>query len=157
MYYWRIYECYKNGASDDTLKNIAMYYDYLEIQPTLNNSFLLVEDKDNFKSIKDLENLNKKVIEIGDELGKLVVATCDCHYVEKMTKSTELFCDLGQHIKVKYRCKWKIETEVSEGLESTSDEELYFRTTREMLDEFSYLGADKAKEVVITNTNKLVT
>ena len=146
----------KNGASDDALKNIAMYYDYLEIQPTLNNSFLLVEDKENFKSVKDLENLNKKVIEIGDELGKSVVATCDCHYVEKNDKIYRTILRLGTtYKKSNIDASGKLKTEVSESLESTSDEELYFRTTREMLDEFSYLGADKAKEVVVTNTNKI--
>ncbi len=146
----------RNGASDENLKSIAMYYDYLEIQPVLNNSFLLVEDKENFKSIKDLEDLNKKVVEIADSLGKPVVATCDCHYVEKGDKIYRNILRIGTtYKKSNTDAEGKLKTEVAEGLESTSDEELYFRTTKEMLDEFTYLGIDKAKEVVITNTNKI--
>ena len=146
----------RNGASDDNLKNMAMYYDYLEIQPVLNNSFLLVEDKENFKNLTDLENLNKKVIEIADELGKPVVATCDCHYVNKDDKIYRTILRIGTtYKKSNTDAEGKLKTEVAEGLESTNEEELYFRTTKEMLDEFSYLGIDKAKEVVITNTNKI--
>lgn len=146
----------RNGASDDALKNIATYYDYLEIQPTLNNSFLLSEDRENFKSIKDLEDLNKKVIEIADSLGKPVVATCDCHYVEKEDKIYRTILRLGTtYKKSNFDASGNLKAEVSEGLESTSEEDLYFRTTKEMLDEFSYLGIDKAREVVITNTNAI--
>ena len=134
----------RNGASDENLKSIAMYYDYLEIQPVLNNSFLLVEDKENFKSIKDLEDLNKKVVEIADSLGKPVVATCDCHYVEKGDKIYRNILRIGTtYKKSNTDAEGKLKTEVAEGLESTSDEELYFRTTKEMLDEFTYLGIDK--------------
>ena len=146
----------RNGASDETLKNIASYYDYLEIQPVLNNSFLLVEDKENFKNITDLENLNKKVVEIADDLGKLVVATCDCHYVEKSDKVFRTILRLGStYKKSNFDASGNLKVEVSEGLESTSEEELYFRTTKEMLDEFAYLGIDKAREVVVTNSNKI--
>ncbi|MBO6119745.1 MAG: PolC-type DNA polymerase III [Lachnospiraceae bacterium] len=146
----------KNGASDDYLKNIAMYYDYLEIQPVLNNSFLLIEDKENFKSIKDLEDLNRKVIEIADEIGKLVVATCDCHYVEKSDKLFRTILRIGtSYKKTNVNAEGKLKVEIAEGLESSNAEELYFRTTKEMLDEFAYLGIDKAREVVITNTNKI--
>ena len=144
------------GASDEHLKNIASYYDYLEVQPILNNSFLLKEDKDNFKSIKDLEDLNKKVVEIGEALNKPVVATCDCHYIEKSDKIFRTILRYGSVFKQTNKdAKGDLKEEVSEGLESSDREELYFRTTKEMLDEFSYLGLDKAKEIVVTNTNKI--
>ena len=144
----------RNGASDEILKNIAEYYDYLEIQPVLNNSFLLRDDKENFKTITDLENLNRKVIEIADDLGKLVVATCDCHYVERADKVYRSILRVGSAYKKSNTDEeGNLKTEVAEGLESSNIEELYFRTTKEMLDEFAYLGVDKAKEVVITNTN----
>ena len=144
----------KDGANDDRLKDIANFYDYLEIQPTLNNSFLLKSDKENFKSIADLEDLNKKVVKIGEELDKLVVATCDCHYVEKSDKIYREILRFGStYKKSNFDSSGKLKIEVSEGLESSSEEELYFRTTKEMLDEFSYLGVDKAKEVVVKNTN----
>ena len=144
----------KNGASDERLKEIASYYDYLEIQPTLNNSFLLQKDKENFKTLTDLENLNKKVVEIGEELDKLVVATCDCHYVEKNDKLYRTILRYGtMYKKTNYDASGKLKTEISDSAESSDREELYFRTTREMLDEFSYLGVEKAREVVVTNTN----
>ena len=144
----------KDGASDIRLKEIASFYDYLEIQPTLNNSFLLKNDNNNFKSIADLENLNKKVVKIGEELDKLVVATCDCHYVDKTDKIYRDILRFGSTFKKSnFDANGKLKLDVSEGLESSSNEELYFRTTKEMLNEFSYLGIDKAKEVVIKNTN----
>ena len=144
----------KNGADDNRLKEIANFYDYLEIQPTLNNSFLLKSDKENFKSLADLENLNKKVVKIGEELDKLVVATCDCHYVEKSDKVYREILRFGStYKKSNFDSNGKLKAEVSEGLESSNEEELYFRTTKEMLDEFAYLGVDKAKEVVVKNTN----
>ncbi len=144
----------KNGASDERLKEIANFYDYLEIQPTLNNSFLLTKDKENFKSLADLENLNKKVVSIGEELDKLVVATCDCHYVEKSDKVYRTILRYGTtYKKTNYDANGNLKLEVSENIESSDREELYFRTTKEMLEEFSYLGEDKAKEVVVTNTN----
>ena len=144
----------KNGASDERLKEIASFYDYLEIQPTLNNSFLLSKDRENFKSLADLENLNKKVVEIGEELDKLVVATCDCHYVEKSDKIYRTILRYGTtYKKTNYDANGNLKLEVSDNIEVSDQEELYFRTTREMLDEFSYLGDEKAKEVVVTNTN----
>ncbi len=144
----------KNGASDERLKEIASYYDYLEIQPTLNNSFLLQKDKENFKTLTDLENLNKKVVEIGEKIDKPVVATCDCHYVEKNDKLYRTILRYGtMYKKTNYDANGKLKTEISESAESSDREELYFRTTKEMLDEFSYLGVEKAREVVIKNTN----
>ena len=146
----------KDGANDEKLKTIAEYYDYLEIQPTLNNSFLLNDDKENFKTIRDLEELNKKVVKIGEEINKPVVATCDCHYVDKEDKIFRTILRFGTtYKKSNIDSSGKLKTEVSEGLESSNAEELYFRTTKEMLDEFAYLGKDKAREVVVTNTNMI--
>ncbi|MBO6134416.1 MAG: PolC-type DNA polymerase III [Lachnospiraceae bacterium] len=144
----------KDNVDDKKLQEIASFYDYLEIQPTLNNSFLLNEDSENFKSIKDLEALNIKVVKIGEELDKPVVATCDCHYVEKTDKIYREILRFGTMNKKVNRDKdGNIKEEVSAELESTNQELLYFRTTKEMLDEFSYLGVDKAYEVVVKNTN----
>lgn len=137
------------GASDDELINIASFYDYLEIQPHMNNSFLLNENK-NFKTIEDLKNIDKKIIEIGDKLNKLVVATCDAHYIDKEEKVFREMLITGIYSKKKYQNANSIKDS-----ESSSKEELYFRTTKEMLDEFSYLGVDKAYEVVVINTNKI--
>ena len=144
----------KNSVDDEELKSIASFYDYLEIQPTLNNSFLLNSDSANFKSITDLENLNKKVIKIGEELDKPVVATCDCHYVDKGDKIYREILRVGTTNKKSNIDKdGKVKAEISSELENSNEELLYFRTTKEMLDEFSYLGIDKAYEVVVKNTN----
>ena len=146
----------KDNIDDYKLKDIANFYDYLEIQPTLNNSFLLTNEADSFKSIKDLEDLNKKVIKIGEELNKPVVATCDCHYVDKEDKIYREILRAGIVSKKSNLDKdGKVKKDISAELESSSDELLYFRTTKEMLDEFSYLGADKAYEVVVENTNRI--
>ena len=76
----------RNFESDETLEKIANYYDYLEIQPHMNNSFLLKKEPDKFKSEEDLIALNKRIIRLGERLNKLVVATTDCHYLDKEDK-----------------------------------------------------------------------
>ena len=144
----------KDNLPDEELIDIASFYDYLEIQPVLNNSFLLKQDSENFKTLKDLENLNKKVVELADKLDKLVVATCDCHYVDKGDKIFREILRTGiRNKKTNRDSDGSMKDYESIGLESTSDELLYFRTTKEMLDEFAYLGVDKAYEVVVKNTN----
>lgn len=155
----------KNGSDDEDLIRIASYYDYLEIQPAMNNSFLYEKDKANFSSIEDLQNLNKKVVEIGALLNKPVVATCDSHYVDKEDKIYRTILKYGEsHKKSNENNNLKNEKDVTNtdivatknddsSDDVLSNEELYFRTTDEMLKEFEYLGNDKAYEVVIKNTN----
>ena len=141
------------GASDDELMNIASFYDYLEIQPALNNSFLMNENA-NFKTIEDLQNIDRKVIDIGNKLNKLVVATCDAHYIDKEEKIFREMLKTGIYSKKKNRDKDnKIKESAKQDMEGSHLEELYFRTTKEMLDEFEFLGTEKAYEVVVTNTN----
>lgn len=145
----------KNGSSDDEIKNIASFYDYLEIQPSSNNAFLLEKDPENFKSFDDLNNLSKKVVEIGDILKKPVVATCDCHYIEKEDRIYREILKFGSWFKKSNIDKnGTIKDSAKDTEDDVSDkEELYFRTTGEMLSEFSFLGVDKAYEVVVKNTN----
>ena len=144
----------RNFESDETLEKIANYYDYLEIQPHMNNSFLLKKEPDKFKSEEDLIALNKRIIRLGERLNKLVVATTDCHYLDKEDK---IFREIVQHgfmfKKVNYDKDGNIKKELIEDTEESGNEYLYFRTTDEMLAEFSYLSSDKAYEVVIKNTN----
>ncbi len=128
-----LFKAIVDRRSDEELIEIANFYDYLEIQPICNNMFLIDEGK--ASSIADLQNFNRKVVELGEKLGKPVVATCDAHV---MTKEEEI----GRKILVSNKFK-----------DGDRDIGLFLRTTDEMLAEFEYLGKEKAYEVVVKNTN----
>ncbi len=117
--------------SDRELKRIASFYDFLEIQPLCNNAFLLRNGTAG--SEEELREYNRRVLRIGDELGKPVCATGDVHFLDP---TDEVFRRIL--LSNKY-------TDCDEPLP------LYFKTTDEMLAEFSYLGEDRAREVVIDN------
>lgn len=128
-------------ASEERLKEIVDYYDYLEIQPLGNNAFLIRNYENNakghkVKDVKGLEDLNRKVLELGDRYGKKVVATGDVHFLDPQDEV--------------YR---RIVLDAQNFEDADDQAPLYYRTTEEMLDEFAYLGEERAREVVITNTN----
>lgn len=128
------------GESDEELIKKAKFYDYLEVQPLGNNEFLINEDKfGNVNSKKDLEDLNRKVIEIGEKAGRPVCATSDAHY---------MFAE-DQRNRDILLSNWEKPGKIE------SHPPVYIRTTQEMLDEFSYLPKEKAIEIVITNTRKI--
>ena len=127
-----------DGGSRLEQRRLASFYDYLEIQPLRNNQFLLSGDRPKARSEEDLRAFNRRVVNLGAEIGVPVVATCDVH-----------FLDPEQEI---YR---KILLTSKGFADAERDLPLYFRTTEEMLDEFSYLGAEKAYEVVVENTNRI--
>jgi DNA polymerase-3 subunit alpha (Gram-positive type) len=133
-----IFNAVVEGYSRLEQRRLAEFYDYLEIQPLSNNSFMLFGDRPKAGSQDDLKAFNKRVIELGRETGKPVVATTDAHFLDP---EQEIF----RHILLN-----------SKGFEDADRElPLYFRTTDEMLEEFDYLGAETAYEVVVTNTRRI--
>ncbi|WP_317303129.1 PolC-type DNA polymerase III [Acidaminococcus timonensis] len=132
-----VYRAILAGVDHEELKEIASYYDYLEIQPTGNNNYLIRDPRfPNITSVEDLQDINRQILALGDELGKMTVATCDVHFLNPEDALARKILQAGM---------------------GYSDEEqppLYFRTTEEMLAEFDYLG-DRACEVVVENPNKI--
>jgi DNA polymerase III subunit alpha, Gram-positive type len=132
-----VFQAIINGATQDEILEIAKFYDYMEIQPTGNNQYLIREDKyPNINTQKDLENINKRIYDIGKELGKLTVATCDVHFLNPEDAAIRTILQAGQG----YR-------------DAEEQPPLFLRTTEEMLAEFSYLGQEKAYEIVVINPN----
>ncbi len=120
----------------DEVNKIIDFYDYLEIQPLGNNAFMLRENiVENEETLKDI---NKTIIDLGKKNGKLTVATCDVHFMNPHDSIYRAILQAGQGFS-----------------DADNQAPLYFRTTEEMLEEFSYLGDELAFEVVVTNTNKI--
>lgn len=129
-----VFSAVVHGENKDELARIAGFYDYLEIQPTTNNAFMIRRGM--AKNYEQLQLFNKQIIQLGEQLGKPVVATTDAHF---LNPEDEIYRSIILAVK---------------GMEDGSQPlPLYFRTTEEMLAEFSYLGEAKAFEVVVTNTN----
>jgi len=133
-----LYRALLRGAPQAEIADIVNFYDYLEVQPLGNNAFMLRDEKSSVNTWEDLQDLNRKVIELGEQWNKLVCATCDVHFLDP---EDEVYRRIIM---------------ASKGFKDADDQApLYLRTTEEMLGEFEYLGSDKAEEIVITNTRKI--
>ena len=123
-------------ASDGELAQIASFYDYLEVQPDGNNMFMVRDGR--LRNIESVRDITRKVVGIGEATGKKVCATCDVHFIEPQDEYFRRILMHGQGY-----------------TDADNQAPLYYRTTEEMLREFSYLGADKAREIVIDNTRAI--
>lgn len=146
-----LYRAILEERPEEEILEIASFYDYLEIQPTGNNRFMLEahsdpnskhpdrnKEFDKINTVEDIENVNRKVIAIADRLGKPVVATGDVHFMDPEDAKYRAILMSGQGF-----------------TDADRQAPLYFKTTEEMLAEFSYLGEETAKEIVVTNPNKI--
>ena len=134
-----LYQALLRNAPEQEIARLVNFYDYLEIQPLGNNHFMIADEKnDMVNSEEDLKELNRKIVKLGEQFQKPVVATCDVHFMDPQDEVYRRIIMAGN------------------GFSDADDQApLYLRTTEEMLEEFAYLGSEKAEEVVITNTNKI--
>ena len=138
-----LYQAFYRHRPMEEVRQIAEFYDYFEIQPLINNRFLTEDRTEGGKypdrrrlTVDDLKDINRQIVALGEEMGKPVVATTDAHYDRDTSAIYRNIIMAGQGYK-----------------DAESGQGLYLRTTDEMMEEFSYLGADTARKVVIENTN----
>ena len=133
-----LYKAILNGRPQEEITRLVNFYDYLEIQPLGNNAFMVRDEDSPIASDEDLIAINKKIVKLGEEFNKPVVATCDVHFLDPEDEVYRRIIMAGKGFK-----------------DADDQAPLYLRTTEEMLKEFEYLGSAKAEEIVITNTNKI--
>ena len=134
-----LYRALLDGKAEEEIARIVNFYDYLEIQPLGNNHFMIDSPKvPAVNSEEDIMDFNRRIVALGEEFNKPVVATCDVHFLDPEDEVYRRIIMAGK------------------GFDDADNQApLYLRTTEEMLKEFEYLGSDKAREVVVTNTNKI--
>ena len=134
-----LYQAILNGRPEEEIARLVNFYDYLEIQPLGNNAFMIDSEKvENVTSEEDLIEINRKIVKLGEQFKKPVVGTCDVHFLNPEDEVYRRIIMAGK------------------GFTDADDQApLFLRTTEEMLAEFSYLGSEKAEEIVITNTNRI--
>ena len=132
-----LYQAILRGAPRQDIARIVEFYDYLEIQPLGNNEFMLRDSKNPVRSKEDLRENVRRIVRLGEEFGKPVAATCDVHFIDPEDEVYRRIIMAGKGF-----------------ADADLQAPLFLRTTEEMLEEFAFLGAEKAEEVVITNTNR---
>ena len=134
-----LYQALLRGVPEPEIARITDFYDYLEIQPVGNNAFMIRDDNnETVKSEDDIRELNRKIVRLGEQFKKPVVATCDVHFMDPKDEVYRRIIMYGK------------------GFEDADNQApLFLRTTEEMLEEFSYLGVEKAEEIVIDNPRKI--
>ena len=133
-----LYQAILRGAPRQDIARIVEFYDYLEIQPLGNNEFMLRDSKNPVSSKEDLRENVRRIVRLGEEFGKPVAATCDVHFIDPEDEVYRRIIMAGKGF-----------------ADADLQAPLFLRTTEEMLEEFAFLGAEKAEEVVITNTNRI--
>lgn len=133
-----LYQAILQGRPQEEIIRLVKFYDYLEIQPLGNNAFMIKDEKAPISTMDELKDINRRIVKLGEEFHKPVVATCDVHFMDPEDEVYRRIILAGKGFK-----------------DADEQAPLYLRTTEEMLEEFSYLGSEKAKEVVIDNTNKI--
>ena len=132
-----LYRALLEKKSDAEIARLVNFYDYLEIQPLGNNHFMIESERTpDITSVDDIKEINRQIVRLGEQFHKPVAATCDVHFLNPEDEIYRRIIMAGQGFP-----------------DADNQAPLYLRTTEEMLEEFAYLGSDKAEEVVITNTN----
>ena len=133
-----LYQAILREQPEEEIARLVRFYDYLEIQPLGNNAFMLRGDSPAVASEEALKDINRRIVKLGEEFHKPVVATCDVHFLDPEDEVYRRIIMAGKGFK-----------------DADDQAPLFLRTTEEMLAEFAYLGSEKAEEIVITNTNKI--
>ena len=141
-----LYQAILHGKSQQEIARLAEFYDYFEVQPIGNNEFMLktgdpeIDDRKKFlvDSVEELQEVNKKIIDLGKKFNKMTVATCDVHFLDPEDEIYRRIIQCGNGFK-----------------DADNQAPLYLRTTDEMLKEFDYLDSDLAEEIVIKNPARI--